>query len=193
MTAALDPTEVIAAAGQELLDRLRDLVDRETVDDVPAFLDELSKLTRRARGRITRARKRAEAETAPKTPPAEPRATDAADANPAAVPAVAPVAPAGDRVTVRLDEPTTDDRPPATGSTPSWLVATELARTTPDTPPRRAATRRWAYLLALILLGVLGVAIAVTTGSPLGLTGAVGAVLAVAGWRAHRQHQERAR
>lgn len=60
MTAAiLDPGQAIAAAMRDLYDELRAIVDRGPTDD-PGLLDEIGRLTGRIRGRITRARKKAE-------------------------------------------------------------------------------------------------------------------------------------
>lgn len=59
MTAAvLDPASAIAAAGRELLDSLRQMVDKPA-DDVPGLLDELTAVLRRARGKVNRAAKKA--------------------------------------------------------------------------------------------------------------------------------------
>ncbi len=55
---SLNPAEAIAAAGRELVDELRQLVDRGTADDIPGLLDELTALLRRARGRVNRATKK---------------------------------------------------------------------------------------------------------------------------------------
>lgn len=166
-TAALDPDEAIAAAMRDLYDQLREIVDRGPTDD-PGLLDELGKLTGRVRSRITRARKRAAADTEPvaEKPTATAAPTTVPVATPApAKPAVAPTAtsdqtprtvpattvPASPRVTVPIvPSPTT--QPTATTST-----------------LRPRPTRLPLWIHALILFMVAGVAVALTAtawGSP---------------------------
>lgn len=170
-TATVDPAAAIAVARQELWEQLRELVDGGPADDL---LDRVRKLTASVGRKITRARKLAEPaveKPAPAKP--EPKPQEKPSDRPRTVPAVRPAPSA----TVRV---------PATGSAPSWLVATELAKNTDRPAPR--ARPRWAYLLAIILISVLGITLATITGHPLAIVGTITTVLAAAGWRArHRK------
>lgn len=106
VAATIDPAETMRAAIADAYDRLRQLVDEFAGRrDDPALLDEIGALTRRVRGRITRARKRAQvaaeptpssahAVTAAPAPVVEPATTSApAVVVPAAIPKTPVVSP----------------------------------------------------------------------------------------------------
>lgn len=114
VAATIDPAETMRAAIADAYDRLRQLVDEFAARrDDPALLDEIGALTRRVRGRITRARKRAQVDAEPASGSAH-----AVTATPApvvesttvqgpavVVPAAIPTSSTGERVSVRPVKP----------------------------------------------------------------------------------------
>lgn len=186
-TATLDPAEAISAAVTEVYDRLRELVDRGPTDD-PGLLDEIGSLVRRARGRVTRARKRsADTDQAEPTKPTavEPSPTEQpAGDRPAAASVPATVsAPTPDRVTVRLADPDAPARP-AVAESP--VRSAGRHRRQPRMP-------RWLFLALAVVLAVAGSGVAVIVGNPLPLIAAAPAVGTLHAWRERRLAVRRVR
>lgn len=178
--AAVDPAETIVTAVRELYDQLRELVDRGPTDD-PRLLDELGKLTRRIRSKITRARKLAEP-VAPTAAPAERTApapapmaaAPGAERAPAAVipAAVSATGPASDRAAVRRAE---SEPAPTAARSPS-----AEPRPAVRGRHRRPQTVPWWMHALVILLIVAGTAVSVATAAPWwGCGGAVAGLLVV--------------
>lgn len=112
--AAVDPAIAIVAAGRELLDALRELVDRD--DPSPALLDEVTALLRRARGKVGRATRRG-----------HPRPVSGA---PAVEPKVGPATPSGvSSSNTPASAGSTEPKPAA--AAPARVVTLSLPRTTP--------------------------------------------------------------
>lgn len=152
MTAAtIDPAIAVAAAGRELLDSLRELVDRDDAEDVPGLLDEVTALLRRARGKVNRAVKRDESpgrqpSSAPAKPPAPPVTRQP---TPNVATPVAKVDRSGRAVTVALP-PTTTKR---IGAEPITPGAKKMSN--PAQPALTLSRRRWALIAGVALIIVV--------------------------------------
>lgn len=184
-TATLDPTATIAHARDELVDELRQLVDRGL--PVDELLDAVGKLTSRIRRRLNGARKAMAAETG------NPRPHDGVDRT---EPKIGPTTPSGVSSTARPAP--ADDKPKTTPAktvpartTPTPQRATVVLKPLPTSPaPRpsidpvkpividrpgsgrhRRPARRPAWLL-LALLVALVVGLALTAGVGWALAGA---------------------
>lgn len=170
--AAIEPAGLLAAV-RPLTDQLRELLDGDRSAEVPATLlddlttirDGLTKLLTRARTRARRQAAAAEPKPVEPTPAVKPdlAPTSRKPAMPASTPAPTP------RTTVPITpRPTTAPAP--------TVIRPRAAEPATST---RAPLPRWLALVAVVLVAVLGVAVAVTTGSPLGIAGAVVAAAAV--------------
>lgn len=141
--AAIDPAAVVAAAGREFVEALRDLVGRDA-EDVPGLLDEVSRLLRRARGRVARATKVVEpAVPATARPPASaPQPGRAVDETTASRTATAPdglAAPQPLRVLIPAARPVAAAIRPAGAAPRHAAVTLPTLRAT----PRSAITKRF--------------------------------------------------
>lgn len=189
MTAAvIDPATAIADAGRQLLDELRELLDRADASDVPGLLDQVRRALRRASTRVNRATK------TQATPAGEKPAVTPAQPAPTPAPAVVPTGP---------PTPTTSPVPtsaPAPAAPLAPAPATGLPVRPAERPPApavRPVGRRWLIPVVGMLAVLVVLAVALLTYSPVASAAAVAGSIALCigswAWRRRqaRRHSER--